>query len=251
LRSGSFERGDQPRSVSDPDREAYEHMMRGHRALLAQMEHGSSSEHPRPHGDPIPERRPNSALDHVAAGIAHVLNEPREARRQFEQHHYGRALIDGATAAADLTLGRSIVKGIAKRQFKLLPPYSWRTKPWEAGQGVRKWMTEKGIAAKGEDVHHGIIPNNGWGKRVPDAVKNQPFNAKPMEDKLTHVRIHGNSRQTGLPRFNAVERYHHGAPTWWKAAHASGIGHLIEAGLDHRGHPGPSNTSRAHHPKTK
>lgn len=229
MRSGSFERGDQPRSVSDPDRDAYEKMIRSHAARAAGHDRGSNSPitattHARSDIGP----QPHSAFDHVAAGIAHVLNEPREARRQFEQHHYGRALLDTVTAAADLTLLRSVGKGLWNREFKLLPPYSWKAPP-RRSPGARKWMTEKGIAAKGQDVHHGIIPNGRWGKHVPDAIKNQPFNARPLDEKLTHIRIHGNSRKTGLPRFNPVERYLHGAPTWWKAAHASAAGHTAQA----------------------
>jgi hypothetical protein len=225
MRSGSFERGDQPRSVVDPDGDAYEEMIRRHNELVARRAAVSAPRSSTAHASPQP--KPRTALDYVARGLARTFNEPREARKQLEQHHYARAFVDTATAAADLALVRSLGKGILKREFKLLPPYSWRVPPSQ-GQGVRPWLTAKGLAAKGQDVHHGLIPQRGWGKFIPDAIKNQPAFLRPMEEKLTHIRIHGNSRQTGLPRFKAIERYIRRTPGWWQAAHASAAGHAAQ-----------------------
>jgi len=96
-------------------------------------------------------------------------------------------------------------------------------------------MGEKGIVAKGQHGHHALIPNNRWGKHIPDAIKNRPANIKPMESSLIHTRIHGASRKADLPRFNRLERYWHGAPRWWKAANASAAGHLRQAIDDAQG----------------
>jgi hypothetical protein len=172
--------------------------------------------------------RPRNEIDSVAVGIAQVLNGPRAARRQLEQGHTGQAIVDGAPAAADLVWGGLAVRGLVKGKLKLRGPFEWRTKPWQEERGVRQWMGDMGFAEKGQPVHHALIPQNGWGKWVPDFIKNQPANLKPS-DNLTHTRIHSASRKFGLPRFNAVERYLKGTPTWWKAANASALGHAAKA----------------------
>ncbi len=81
---------------------------------------------------------------------------------------------------------------------------------------------------KGQHVHHGLIPNGGWGKAFPDFIKNQPWNLKFTETPLEHIRIHGQSHKFGLPQFNVVQRYFYGTPTWWKAAKASAVAHAAE-----------------------
>lgn len=84
----------------------------------------------------------------------------------------------------------------------------------------------KGLLEQGQHGHHWLIPQNGWGKGIPEAIKNQPWNIKPMASAEVHARMRGATR-SGLPEFNAIERYIHGTPTWWKvqngvtAAHAA------------------------------
>lgn len=53
------------------------------------------------------------------------------------------------------------------------------------------------------------------GQDVPDAIKNQPWNIKPMPSAEAHTRMRG-STKSGLPKFNPVERYVYGTPAWWK-----------------------------------
>jgi hypothetical protein len=221
----SYERGGKPRSVPDPDGKAYDEMIRRHRATTALKEAGGASSPASP--------LPHTLIDSVASGVAHLLNGPREARREFEQGHRVRAMIDAATAAADITWGGLAAAGLKKGHVKLRGPFTWRTKPWEDSRGAREWMGDKGIVEKGQHAHHALIPNNGWGKSIPDAIKNQPANIKPMDSALTHTRIHSASRRAGLPRFNPLERYWHGTPTWWKAANGAAVGHATQTVAGH------------------
>ena len=173
---------------------------------------------------------PDGPVDAIAAGIVHVLNGPREARKEVEQGHVIRGLFDGATAAADLELGGSAANAIRKGYVKLGGTHGWK--------GTRKWLGEMGLAEKYQHMHHALIPNGGWGKVVPDVIKNQPWNLKAMESPLHHVRVHGNSRTFGLPKFNPLEQYWHGTPKWWKAANASAAGHSVQTIVDGlMGHP--------------
>jgi len=98
-------------------------------------------------------------------------------------------------------------------------PYAWKA--------VRKWLGDKGIADSGQHVHHWLIPQNRWGKNVPDWIKNQPLNLKPMPDAVTHWRI--DHRVGDLPRFNPAQRYWFGTPTWPKVAAGAAAGHAGDA----------------------
>jgi hypothetical protein len=231
--TGSFARGGQPRSVPDADGDAYDEMLRQHGANARSnaakpgatlQQRAEAVAGPRPH--------PPTEIDSVAAGIAQILNGPRAARRELERGHTGRAIVDGVTAAADLVWGGLTARGLIKGKLKLRPPFEWRTPPWTEGRGAREWMGDMGFAEKNQPMHHALIPQKGWGKFVPDAIKNQLANIKPS-DNLTHTRIHSASRKFGLPRFNALERYLRGTPTWWKAANVSALGHTTKVAGDH------------------
>lgn len=214
MRTDSFERGGQPRSVPDLDREGYERMVRQHRAHMA-TRHPQVATHPQ-----APPRGPtqHGPVDAIAATIAHVLNEPRAARREVERGHIVKGAVDAAVAAGDLAWGRAAATGLARGSFKLTGSHTWGA--------TRKWLGKTARAIKHQPVHHALIPNGGWGKFVPEAIKNQPWNLKALESSLEHIRIHGRSRKFDLPQFNAIERYWRGTPGWWKAANASVVGHV-------------------------
>ena len=216
MASDSFARGGQPRSVPDHDGDAYDEMIRRHRALAAQREI-SSSARSRANGAPTP----HTAIDSAVARVAHVLNEARVARHELEQGHRVRAAVDAVTAGLDLGWGALFLKD----GFKLNGPHDWKT--------TRKWMGDQGILAKKQHGHHGLIPQRGWGKRVPDVIKNQPPNIRPMESPVAHTRIQSAAPKAGLPRFTPVERYLHGTPRWWKGANAAAVGHSVQVAGDH------------------
>ena len=74
------------------------------------------------------------------------------------------------------------------------------------------------FAARGQQIHHWLIPQKTWGKYIPNRIKNQPWNLKPMRSNVLHQRIHGAS-----PNMNAFSRIWHGSPAWAKPV-AAGIG---------------------------
>lgn len=95
----------------------------------------------------------------------------------------------------------------------------WRTTPWEKAEGVREWLGRTGHLEAGQSGRHWGIPQGGWGKSVPDAIKNQPWNIIGL-DAVTHGRIHGRYTVDGVkpPRFTAAERVLRGTPNWAKVA---------------------------------
>ena len=72
----------------------------------------------------------------------------------------------------------------------------------------------------GEQLHHWFIPNNGWGKYVPNAIKNQPWNLNAIP-KNSHQFIHGNS-PIGY-KFSALKSIYYQTPNWAKAVGIGGV----------------------------
>lgn len=193
--TGSYARGDQPRSVPDVDGPAYEAAMRMQRANNARQEEEWWRKHPG-----------------VAESIVPVWGSAREAVADAAEGDYLGAALNGALAVADLAPGAFAAKAATKVGVKGLIKGGSNT--WNA---TRKWMGKNGLAETGQHVHHGIIPQGGWGKKVPDRVKNQLWNATPMPSPQVHGRIHG--PYGGLPRYPLPQRYWIGAPNWAKSAH--------------------------------
>lgn len=158
-----------------------------------------------------------------AESLIPVWGSAREAMADGLEGDVVGAGLNAALALSDLTVGGAAAKGlvkggvfIAKAGTKRAAPYGWKG-------NVRTWMGEKGHLEKGQPGHHWAIPQNGWGKDVPDWIKNQPWNIKGMPSAEVHGRIHGPYGQK--PQYGVVERYVRGTPTWSKAATISTVGH--------------------------
>ena len=95
---------------------------------------------------------------------------------------------------------------------------------------AREFLKKEGWIKPGHEGHHVFIPQRGWGKTWPDALKNHPLNIKSLP-KDVHRRITG--RWQGQPRFNHFERLLHGAPAWTKVG-IGGVGADAVQGLDER-----------------
>lgn len=159
---------------------------------------------------------------------APVWGPGRSAIANIQERDYAEAALYGALAASDLFLAGTIAKGFARggihvatgRGAKRLRPYDWK-------RVMRKHWGKKGLLRPGQDGHHWLIPQSGWGKRVPDIIKNQQWNIMPMPDRTVHGRLrHAVKNQ---PRFSPIERYLQGTPTWSKAVPASAVGHTATA----------------------
>lgn len=196
----------EPRSVPDPEGE----MIREERLKRQRAE--AAAKRPASVGHPG-----------FAESLIPVWGSGREAVADFQEGDYAGAALNGALAASDVFLVGTVVKGVAKGAVKGAP-YAWKS-------AVRPWMVKKGYLVKGQPGHHWAIPQNGWGKQVPEAIKNQPWNIKPMPEGPVGAEIHGRitGSYKGKPRFNAVERYAHGTPTWAKVATGAAVGHPAAA----------------------
>jgi hypothetical protein len=208
----------EPRSVPDPAGELYDEMIRKERLKRRQAEAGAAA-------------KPANSVGHpgFAESLIPVWGSGREAVADFQEGDSAGAALNGALAASDLFLADSIANGVAKGGFYVAKnaakkaPYAWRE--------VRPWMTEQGFLKAGQQGHHWAIPQNGWGKAVPDWIKNQPWNIKGMPEGPAGAEMHARIRHgyKGKPQFNQVERYVYGTPTWSKVATGAAVGHPAAA----------------------
>lgn len=189
--SGSYARGDQPRSVPDNLKGPYEDMSRKQKAYNAKQEEAWYRKHPG-----------------LAESLVPVWGSGREAVADAYEGDVIGAVVNAGLALSDLAPGGYALKAGAKGLGKA------GSHTWGA---TRKWMGRNGMLQPGQHGHHGIIPNNGWGKPFPDAVKNHPANITATRDAADHMRIHG--RYRGEPQYAQPERYWRGTPDWAKRAH--------------------------------
>ena len=87
---------------------------------------------------------------------------------------------------------------------------------------VRQRLGTSGWAETGQDVHHWLIPRNGWGRVIPDSVKNRKWNLMPMPSRAEHFRVHGWSFD-GQPGYSLPTRLWRGSPTSAKLAVGGGV----------------------------
>jgi hypothetical protein len=167
-------------------------------------------------GPAIP--RPN-----LAESFIPVVGPGWDAVADLQQGNYGGAALNGALAASDLFLAGSIAKGIAKGGIYVAGKATTRAAPY-AWRYMRPRMQEKGFIKAGEEGHHWAIPQNQWGKEVPEWLKNQAWNIKSL-DSVTHARLR--NKIGDLPRFGPLDRLRYGTPAWAKAVAGSAAGHSV------------------------
>lgn len=172
-----------------------------------------------------------------------VWGSGREAVADWQDGNYLGAGLNAALAVSDVfgagfllkALGKEGLKWLLKAEAKRLAKgdlsklkEAWQvernySRTWNA---TRKRLQKAGHIRKGEQGHHWLIPQNGWGKRVPEWVKNRAWNIKSLP-VVEHQRIHHGWK--GAPRFDIARQYWYGTPAWAKADNLSALGHPVSA----------------------
>lgn len=206
--SGSYARGDHPRSVPDPDAAAYAAMVREQRDINAgQAAAVAAKAGARRDAAPAAEAW---WQEHPGLGesLIPIWGSAREAVAEAYDGDIAGAALNSVMAASDLMPGAFAAKGLAKGGLKA-GSHTWRA--------TRKWMGKRGMLDHGQPGHHGIIPRGGWGEHIPDRFKNQPWNITATEGAVDHGRIHGPYKRQ--PQYGQLERYWRGTPAWARTAH--------------------------------
>jgi RHS repeat-associated protein len=140
-----------------------------------------------------------------------IWGSGRQAINDYSTGHYVWGSVNTVMAVSDLVLVKTVATGVARGAWKT-GGVAWST--------VRGWMGETGRAEAGQQVHHWAIPRNGWGKEIPDWLKNQPWNLMPMESAELHQAIHG------WGELGEFGRFWSGTPDWFKALLISEYGRI-------------------------
>jgi hypothetical protein len=199
--------------VPDPEGEAYDEMLRQERLKRDRAER-ASAEHPQ------------NSVGHpgFAESLIPVWGSGREAVADFQEGDYVGAALNGGLAASDLFLAGAAGKALLKTGMKVATKAGGKRVLSMTWNATRKRMQKEGYIPPGEQGHHWLIPRNGWGKSIPDKIKNAHWNVMPRPADV-HKRIHTRDLIRGEPRFNLAERYLYGTPRTAKVLSADALGH--------------------------
>jgi len=162
-----------------------------------------------------------------AESLIPVWGSGREAVADFQEGDYAGAVLIAGLAASDVFLVGAAGKVRAKAAVKAAATKAGKKALSTTWNATRKRMQRSGYILPGQQGHHWLVPQSGWGKSVPEAIKNSHWNIMPLPP-TAHGRIH--HRVGDLPRYNPAQRYMHGTPTTAKVVTGSAIGHPAAAG---------------------
>ena len=141
-------------------------------------------------------------------GLIPIWGAGRAVYIDIQEQKYASAALNGAAAASDVFLFRALASAAAKGLWKVGGSHTWKaTSSWLTESGWRKYPYQ--------EFHHWLIPRAGWGRRVPDWVKNQPWNLRPFAPQSPwHDAIHGGGPYRA---FKWPARIVLGVPGWAQA----------------------------------
>ena len=200
--------GGEPRSVSDPDGEGYDAMLRQYKAGNSHASPGSAAAST---GKFDWRKHPGAVESFVP-----VWGSAREAAADWHEGDRVGAVINGALAVSDLIPGALIAKGASKAGVKAALKAGTST-TWK---NTQRRMARAGFFEAGEQGHHWAIPQR-W-KWVPEEIRNHPANIKALPADV-HKRLHSPNRINDLPKFGFVEGVVRGTPAWAKADAAQAL----------------------------
>jgi hypothetical protein len=146
-------------------------------------------------------------------------------------------MIEVVMAVSDVFLVNSIRKGIMKGGLKTL---TMGNKPWNHSRwydpttNYSRFYHTSGFAGKNIPIHHSFLYRNlGVDKGMPNFIKNQMLNLKPINKRMIngimydgweiHRAIHQNSK---ILKLNSFQRFRYGTPTWIYSAGVSSFGRV-------------------------
>ena len=168
-------------------------------------------------------------------GFIPIYGSGRAAIDDFQNGHYVWGTVNGALAITDVFLLKSLATAAGKGLWKF-GSHSW--------SATSKWATQNGWREfSGQPIHHWAIPQNGWGKTMPNWLKNQPWNFMPINPpkgispRIWHDMIEGKGRGA----FGFSGRMWYGTPSSAKAVVTDVGGKLINGERGTLPNPGPGN----------
>ncbi len=139
----------------------------------------------------------------------------------------------GAQLRTVLSAGRS---GLSRWHEAMNSRYTWGSPPgghWS--QGVSHQLRSRwGLVGTNAELHHWAIPQGGWGRAIPNYIKNQAWNIKIAESRAAHAMIDTAFSVKGVSPYPVLVRPLLAMPNWARVATLStgvGAGYGISEGL--------------------
>lgn len=145
-----------------------------------------------------------------------VIGSGWQAIHDFQTGHWGWGIVNTALAISDVFLVKSLVVDLGKVVGKVGLEGLVKSEGSHTWEATTKWLTTQGWREfQGETFHHWLVPRGGWGRMVPDILKNQPYNLMRMPEgeagRLFQNAIEGHGRaslvrQSRMGQGDTVER---------------------------------------------
>ena len=150
-----------------------------------------------------------------AESLIPIWGSGKQSIHDFQCGNYVWGVINAGLAISDVFLVKSLVTTAAKVGIRGLAKTAG-SHTWSA---TSQWMKKSGWRDfPFQNFHHWLIPRNGWGKSVPEFIKNQPWNIMKMLGE-EHQALH---RMRGFPRVWK------GTPGWAKVLTGDLIGKTVQ-----------------------
>ena len=197
----------EPRTVPDPEGEAYDRAMAEVRAKRRAEEGFHPIEATREAFEDW-QAGPAMARPSGFQSLIPVVGPAWEAAADLQEGDYGGALLNAGFAAADF-----LPVGVG---FKGLNAARKGVGVWKAGSvtagAAAKSLRRKGVATSGTEIHHSV-PLNGTSRTAQDWRNHYAF--LKVLPKAQHRRLTG--RWGDLPKYNPAQRLWYGTTDWMKA----------------------------------
>lgn len=108
-----------------------------------------------------------------------IWGSSRQAINDFQEGRDIWGTVNSAFAVIDVLSITSLARLFVAEAF--------RNAEWKA---VRNAIGKAGAVESQQQIHHWVVPRNGWGKSVPNWVKNNPLNLVPMPVGESGAAIH-------------------------------------------------------------
>lgn len=150
-----------------------------------------------------------------------IWGSGRQAVHDFQCGHWVWGTINAGLAVSDVFLIKSLFTAAGKVGIEGLAKLSG-SHTWDA---TSKWLTKTGWReTAGQQFHHWLIPQKGWGAIVPDVIKNQPWNLMRMPEGIAGDILHDAIHGWGDEAMGLFDRLWHGSPIWAKVGLADAAG---------------------------
>ena len=154
-------------------------------------------------------------------GLIPIWGSGKQAYYDLKRGCVVGGAVSGALAISDVFLVRAVGGSLVKGAWKT-GSHSWGA--------TRKWYGATRELEYGQQVHHWAIPQGGWGKAIPNSVKNQPWNLmkivppEGISQGVWHQGLHGVGPLKN--EMGSLERIWYGTPDWLKNGIANGSGRI-------------------------